>query len=259
MSIEYDKYLDNHRNGVRAALNFILDEVNDIDYILPNIRLLGTESAEFIYRQISMYHDASKNNPAEYAAYDNYFYPKYENDKDIVKKEFDYAWLHHIHSNPHHWQYWVLINDDDGINALEIPDNYILEMVCDWMSFSINKGNLNEVFEWYDKEKEKQIMHPESRKKVEQILDAIRNSLDNMYKDYPKIYKIYYMNNLNDYVNVKFTNLDNVKTNDIKNKPIIKDGLKCGELLYADEHYIYGKFLDLDNFLKGKTFSIEFY
>lgn len=180
MSKEYDEYLDNHRDGVRAALNFILEKVPEIDDILPDIRIFGTESAEFIFRQISMYHDASKNNATEYPQYDNYFYPK-ENSgpKDKVKEDFDYAWLHHIHANPHHWQHWVLINDDDGTKALEIPDNYILEMVCDWMSFSINKGNLNEIFKWYEKAKEKQIMHPNSRKKVERLLEEIKKAIEN--------------------------------------------------------------------------------
>ncbi|MFR1480703.1 MAG: DUF5662 family protein [Hydrogeniiclostridium mannosilyticum] len=31
-----------------------------------------------------------------------------------VVQAFQRAWLLHIHRNPHHWQHWVLINDDPG-------------------------------------------------------------------------------------------------------------------------------------------------
>ena len=41
------------------------------------------------------------------------------------------AWLLHIHRNPHHWQYWVLINDnpEEGENLIEMPYNYIIGLV----------------------------------------------------------------------------------------------------------------------------------
>lgn len=42
------------------------------------------------------------------------------------------AWLHHIHHNPHHWQHWIF---PDGFTpqGVEMPYDYILEMVADWM------------------------------------------------------------------------------------------------------------------------------
>ena len=56
---------------------------------------------------------------------------------------------------PHHWQYWVLINDnpEEGEVLIEMPYNYILEMICDWWAFSWAKGNLNEIFPWYEERK----------------------------------------------------------------------------------------------------------
>ena len=54
----------------------------------------------------------------EYFAYATYFYGKKTSQ---VEKNFDYAWLHHQKENPHHWQYWLLHNDDEGLVALEIP------------------------------------------------------------------------------------------------------------------------------------------
>ncbi len=45
----------------------------------------------------------------------------------------------------------------------------ILEMICDWWSFSWKTGNLYEIFNWYDAHKDYIKMHPKSRKKVETI------------------------------------------------------------------------------------------
>lgn len=55
------------------------------------------------------FHDMSKNTPDEYTPYDNYFYGE---QTPAIIEAFNRAWLMHIHRNPHHWQYWVLINDE---------------------------------------------------------------------------------------------------------------------------------------------------
>ena len=84
-------------------------------------------------------HDESKNDPDEYNAYDDYFYGK--NRSYGVVMAFKQAWLEHIHRSPHHWQHWVLINDEpeEGEVILEMPYEYIIEMICDWWSFSWKK------------------------------------------------------------------------------------------------------------------------
>ena len=110
-------------------------------------------------------------------AYDNYFYgDKSEED------EFNYAWLQHIHNNPHHWQYWVLINDDDGTIGLDIPYNYIIEMILDWWSFSWKTGNLYEIFNWYNEHKKTMILNETTKIIVESILNDMREILDNQKK-----------------------------------------------------------------------------
>ena len=95
-----------------------------------------------------------------------------------VKIDFDYAWLHHIHQNPHHWQHWVLVNDDEGSYALEMPKEFVYEMICDWWSFSHKTGNLYEIFDWYKAHSKKMILHENTRKLVEEILDKIKSELD---------------------------------------------------------------------------------
>jgi hypothetical protein len=121
------------------------------------------------------WHDVSKYLKDEYDAYDTYFYGK---KTEKVKTEFNYAWLHHIHNNPHHWQYWVLVNDEDGTHALEMPREYVIEMICDWWAFSHKSGNLYEIFDWYKSHKKNMILHEKTKKLVEEILDRIKQELD---------------------------------------------------------------------------------
>ncbi len=87
----------------------------------------------------------SKNTPDEYTPYDNYFYGE---QTPAIIEAFNRAWLMHIHRNPHHWQYWVLINDEpkEGTILIEMPYPYIIEMICDWWAFSWIKGDLSEMF-----------------------------------------------------------------------------------------------------------------
>jgi hypothetical protein len=55
---------------------------------------------------------------------------------------FARAWLHHIHNNPHHWQYWIFADGyspegsglEDGV--AEMPTMYALEMIADWQGSS---------------------------------------------------------------------------------------------------------------------------
>lgn len=167
MSYEYDKYLLEHKTNVNRAFIWLLDNLPDV------IEVYGFPCG-------SLYsHDASKTSPDEYDAYDKYFYGE---KTDAVKENFDYAWLHHIHNNPHHWQYWVLLEDDPEngteYKALEMPKAEVLHMICDWWSFSFKKGDLSEIFSWYKDHKDKMKLHPETRKSVEYILRRIEDKLD---------------------------------------------------------------------------------
>lgn len=149
MSVEYDRYLSEHIANVNKGLRWMLDNMpeDEID-------------REALEEAISNSHDASKYDKDEYEAYDAYFYGGNRSYK--VVKNFDYAWLNHIHKNPHHWQYWVLIEDDpvtgSVMKPLEMPMVYIYEMIADWWSFSWRDGNLFEIFKWYNEHHEKQYL-----------------------------------------------------------------------------------------------------
>lgn len=168
MSLEYDNYLKEHKVNVGAALVWLQDNLPEV------LNCTDEDGNDFDWEwQIILKHDASKSDPEEYDAYDNYFYgnKSFEN-----TQKFNLAWLHHIHVNPHHWQHWVLINDDpkEGIICLDMPYNYIIEMICDWWSFSFKTGNLSEIFNWYDKHKAHILLSDDTREIVEDILGKIR-------------------------------------------------------------------------------------
>lgn len=166
MSLQYDNYLENHRVNVKKAFEWFKEN-------LPEL-LVGNHDYE---HQICFEHDYSKNKQDEYEAYDAFFYGG--NKSYAVVRNFKKAFLTHIHRNPHHWQHWVLIHDDpdEANETLDMPDNYILEMICDWWSFSWVKGDLTEIFKWYDEHSRYMELSENTRRNVEFILRRMKEKI----------------------------------------------------------------------------------
>lgn len=172
----YDKYLKDHTSNVKEAYYYLVDIDNGI------IKGLFSEDSINIASALVDSHDNSKLSEDEYDGYRQYFNPTIEevvsskNGKPVGDREkFKLAWLHHGHHNPHHWEYWTLLNEDEPgtVIALEMPDKYILEMLSDWMSFSIAKGNPTEVVDWYKSKRNGMILHENTRKKIEEVLKRL--------------------------------------------------------------------------------------
>lgn len=86
-------------------------------------------------------HDWSKFTPSEWFGYARHFYGgDYPTEhwcntigvpfvganpltKERVAAEFDRAWLHHQQANPHHWQYWLVI-DSARLDLSLWPEDY---------------------------------------------------------------------------------------------------------------------------------------
>ena len=161
----YDAYLNEHRINVQKAYEWLyanIPEMQDICHRNPDLD-----------RQIAE-HDASKEFSDEYTPYAVYFYGTTE-EAEQVKDAYNVAWLLHQHRNPHHWQYWLLRNDNpkEGAVPLEMPIPYVIEMLADWMSFGIKDGDISEVICFYRKHKDYMQFHPNTRKLVETILSFI--------------------------------------------------------------------------------------
>lgn len=165
MSYQYDDYLKSHISSVQKSAEWLLSHIPELLNGLDQYKLQNN----------LQFHDQSKYLPDEYDAYDAYFYGG--NKSDEVENDFNRAWLHHIHQNPHHWQYWILVHDDEPEEMLEIPKEYVIEMIADWWSFSFRCGDLYEIFDWYEKHKDMKF-HPKTRKLVECILARIKIELD---------------------------------------------------------------------------------
>lgn len=170
---KYLQYLSNHINNVNNAFNSI-KSILIRRYDKTFIKKLETQISE---------HDASKYSDYEFNQYLHHFYPEKNHiETDEEKTEYDLAWLHHQNSNPHHWQYWVLIKDDNAnIIPLDIPENYIIEMLCDWHSFSI-KDPINTAENWYLQNEDSMILSTNTREIITNLLPLFKTPLID-YKD----------------------------------------------------------------------------
>lgn len=126
-------------------------------------------------------HDMSKFLPSEWMPYANFFYgakPQkrdesgYYKPTDTGDAEFDFAWLLHQKKNRHHWQWWVLPEDDGGTKVLPMQEPYRTEMICDWLGAGAALGTPS-VNAWYKKNGHKMQLHPDTRAWVEKELELL--------------------------------------------------------------------------------------
>lgn len=166
MSREYDLYLEQHKANVQKAFEWIRENLPDL--------VSGDNHYEW-YTNFA--HDQSKTDSDEYPAYDAYFYGG--NRSYQVVQDFELAFLNHLHKNPHHWQHWILPSYDDEKKEkiFEMPHEYVIEMICDWWSFSWKQEKLDEIFSWYEDHKKTIQLHPNTRYAVEDILRQIHEKL----------------------------------------------------------------------------------
>lgn len=170
MSEKYDEYLRAHREAAAKCYEL----------------LTGCPLPLFNGRGKPIGHDASKFSKEEYPAYDEYFYPSdgSEVGEDPVRAEaFDRAWLHHQNHNPHHWQYWCLINDDDGkLVPLAMPANYVYEMVADWGSFAYRARKGQSLRDWYAANRDKMTLNKKTRRLVEALVVILAVKIDKSFE-----------------------------------------------------------------------------
>lgn len=132
-------------------------------------------------------HDWSKLTPAEWFAYVQTFYGR---DDEFYRRAwrigvslrpprghrlrdldaFDKAWLHHQLRNPHHWQHWLLREDDGPTKVLPMPEKFVREMVADWMGAGRAITGKWEVNDWYLRNFDKIVLAVETRARVHELL-----------------------------------------------------------------------------------------
>lgn len=142
-------------------------------------------------------HDASKFRPSEWRPYVAHFYgpsPEHQATLDHLATgvdigvrraqlmrdgmaAFNYAWLAHIHRNPHHWQHWLLREDSGKQLVLLMPADLADEMTADWIGAGqkILQGPtlthcVVETITWYVKNKDIMQLREPVRLRVEENL-----------------------------------------------------------------------------------------
>ena len=162
-SSEYDEYLRAHIQGVKDSWYQILrPNIDEVDGI--NFKVID----EVINR-----HDESKYGDEEYIPYLNHFYPTEDHPNDEVA--FDLAWLHHQHHNPHHWQHWLLQKDSGKLVTMDMPWEYVCEMLCDWNSFS-RKDPKSTAYAWWEKNKDKMVMSKVTKERVNYLIKIFKDN-----------------------------------------------------------------------------------
>lgn len=114
-------------------------------------------------------HDYSKFSRAEWTPYVNRFFSDRAGieDKTLDPDEFIKAWNHHWRKNPHHWEYWITANS----KPMRMPDHFAREMIADWLGAGKGITGKWDLTEWYEKTKEKQWLHPDTKGFVEAFMD----------------------------------------------------------------------------------------
>lgn len=131
-------------------------------------------------------HDWSKLRPSEFIPYARHFYGKrkrqgikrgrnesgYYKPYDTGDTAFDFAWLLHQKRNRHHWQWWILPEDNGGTKIFPMSPTYRKELLCDWHGAGRAINGKRDSKTFYLKNKDNIQLNPETRQWVEQQLNV---------------------------------------------------------------------------------------
>lgn len=128
---------------------------------------------------LGIVHDWSKLLPSEWIPHVHAFYKPDGSSRDYrdetgyydptrITREFDFAWLHHIHGNKHHPQHWLLSRDDDEDKILPMPHKYRREMLADWRGAGMAKWGEDNSIVYYARHRDKMKLSPTTRAWVEE-------------------------------------------------------------------------------------------
>ena len=154
---ENEKYINEHKDNVRQFAEWLRGR-------LPEI----FEDVDFdVFNELIQEHDDSKFSEEEFEPYAQKWFGN-----KIKTPEYEEAWKHHWTNNEHHPEFWL---------GEDMPYIYILEMICDWGSFSIKSGDFRELSKFYyekAKDDEEKNLSENTKIIIEEILEKINSILD---------------------------------------------------------------------------------
>ena len=125
-------------------------------------------------------HDLSKYSPTEFFESVKY----YQGDRSPIDacKEINgwsKAWIHHKGRNRHHWEYWIDNINNGYPEAILMPYEFAVEMLCDY----IGAGQAYEKhwtpqsqYAWWHKKKTNVFMHPVIENFINTLLEEMANN-----------------------------------------------------------------------------------
>lgn len=155
--------------------------INYLKYLLKHKYYVMLECFKIGLYKKGLLHDNSKFRLDEFIPYAKFFYNADGSNKQRIEKsgyykptetgdpKFDYAWFLHQKRQNHHWQFWCIPQEDRTLKLVEIPEDIVQEMVCDWKGAG-RVCNSNGVIEWYRANSNKLQLHPNSRRRIEEII-----------------------------------------------------------------------------------------
>lgn len=115
-------------------------------------------------------HDWSKLMPSQFGAYARHYHSLRPRDSRSAEA-YRRAWHAHIHLSPHHWEHWVEVRHGGGVVALEMPYDFVREMVADWAGAGRAMHGRWDLVEWYGGHYAEMLLHPMTREHVRCIID----------------------------------------------------------------------------------------
>ena len=157
---DYKKYIEEHKERVKQFA----------DWLKRNLPELFEQPGLDDFDEVIQEHDDSKYTEEEFEPYAQKFYKQDEHGKPLEYiPGWDEAWKHHWMNNPHHPEYWL---------GEDMPYIYILEMLCDWGSFGVAKGNFHELIDFYysqARDDEEKNLSDNTKEIIEEILTKIES------------------------------------------------------------------------------------
>ncbi len=127
---------------------------------------------------LGIIHDLSKFSQAEFGLYARCFFNPDGSKREVRDKTgfydpskfdgFDMAWNNHQKHNKHHWEYWACIQITGELKPLPFPDKYRREMLADMRGASRALGFGVSIKAYYEKNKDKMQLHPETHQWLEE-------------------------------------------------------------------------------------------
>lgn len=132
-----------------------------------------------LYAQ-GLLHDLSKYGWTEFRIGCRYYQgTRSPNNAEREEKGYSSAWLHHKGRNKHHYEYWIDYSLDGCrmLTGMKMPVKYVVEMFLDRIAASkVYKREMyrdSDPLDYYRSGKAGDMMHPDTRKLLEKLLQML--------------------------------------------------------------------------------------